>query len=326
MRFGPLFVHQTLVLAGPTDTKVSTTPSSDGLPNRPRVLLIVSMATDFICGIHHITAIASDPQRTLDFYTQVLGLRLVKLTVHFDDPATCHLYFGDEIGAPGTILTFFPWIDVPRGKAGPSRVVSIPSEVPIDSFGFWIRRLRGPGLSIGKIEERFCDPVIRFSDPDGLSLELVGLLRVGERRTCDACGVPREHALRGLHSATLSERRAASTESLLEVLGFTKLKHKGNRVRYRAGRSDASIVAILHATNPPSGTPGGGTVHHIAFRTPTDPQQAAWREELTSRGYDVTQIIDRVYFHSIDFQEPGGVLFEIATDPPGFLSTNRWNT
>jgi len=271
-----------------------------------------------IAGIHHITAIASDPQRTVDFYTQVLGLRLVKLTVNFDDPGTYHFYFGDEAGTPGTILTFFPWPGVPRGEVGTGQVVTVSFEVPIDSLDFWFKRLHDRSLYIGAAEERFGDPVVRFQDPDGLWLELVGRSRVADRRVHVAGGVPPEHALRGFHSATVSERETVRTESLLELMGFTKANEEGHRIRYRAAGPDASIVDVLHEPKTPRGGLGGGIVHHIAFRTPTDREQEQWRLNLTGQGYEVTPIVDRVYFHSIYFREPGGVLFEIATNPPGF--------
>jgi glyoxalase family protein len=275
------------------------------------------MATDRISGIHHITAIASDPQRTLDFYTQVIGLRLVKLTVNFDDPGTYHFYFGDEVGSPGTILTFFPWPHVPQGNIGTGQVTTVGFEVPRKSLEFWSKRLRDRALSITRVEERFGEEVVRFRDPDGLWLELVGVSRSADRPVAEFGEIPREHALRRFHSATLAEGDAAATERLIEFMGFTRIDAAGNRIRYQAGGRDASIVDIVSEPKTPRGGLGGGTVHHIAFRTPTDEQQEQWRHELMPR-VQVTPVVDRVYFHSIYFREPGGILFEIATDPPGF--------
>ena len=276
------------------------------------------MASDRIAGIHHITAIASDPQRTLDFYTQVIGLRLVKLTVNFDDPGTYHFYFGDEVGSPGTILTFFPWPQVQQGEIGAGQVTTIAFEVPAESLEFWSKRLRDRGLSIAGIEGRFGEEVIRFRDPDGLWLELVGVSRGAERPVTASGEIPREHALRGFHSATLSERDAAATERLVEFMGFTSVGEAGRRIRYQATGGDASIVDIVRDPKTAPGGLGAGIVHHIAFRTPTDERQERWRRELMPRVRAITPVIDRMYFHSIYFREPGGVLFEIATDPPGF--------
>jgi glyoxalase family protein len=276
------------------------------------------MSDHCLPGIHHITAIASDPQRTLNFYTQVVGLRLVKLTVNFDDPGTYHFYFGDEVGSPGTILTFFPWPNVPRGEIGTGQVTTIAFEVPVASLDFWSKRLRDRSLSIGGAEERFGDEVVRFRDPDGLWLELVGVSRAANRPVVGSGDIPAEHALRGFHSATLLERDSVGTERLVEFMGFARIAEAGDRVRYQASAPDASIIDIVREPRMARGGLGAGIVHHMAFRTPTDEQQEVWRRELTPRVQEVTPIIDRVYFLSIYFREPGGVLFEIATDPPGF--------
>jgi len=274
---------------------------------------------DRVAGIHHITAIASDPQRTLDFYTQVVGLRLVKLTVNFDDPGTYHFYFGDEVGSPGTILTFFPWPHVPQGELGVGQVTTIAFEVPAASLDFWSKRLRERSLYIGAVEQRFGDEVVPFRDPDGLWLELVGVSRAANRPVVASGDIPPEHAIRGFHGATLLERDSVATERLVEFMGFTKIAEAGHRIRYQASDRDASLIDIVRGRKTPRGGLGAGIVHHIAFRTPTDEQQERWRRALMPRVRQVTPVIDRVYFHSIYFREPGGVLFEIATDPPGFL-------
>ena len=276
------------------------------------------MATDRIPGIHHITAIASDPQRTLDFYTQVIGLRLVKLTVNFDDPGTYHFYFGDHVGSPGTILTFFPWPHVAQGEIGTGQVTTIAFEVPAESLEFWSKRLRDRAVFSGAIEKRFGEEVVRFRDPDGLWLELIGVSRAADRPFDVSGEIPREHAVRGFHSATFSERDTAATERLVEFMGFTRISEAGHRIRYQASGRDASIVDIVREPTTPRGGLGAGIVHHIAFRTPTDERQERWRRELMPQVREITPVIDRVYFHSIYFREPGGILFEIATDPPGF--------
>jgi len=276
------------------------------------------MATDRIAGIHHITAISSDPQRTLDFYTQVLGLRLVKLTVNFDDPGTYHFYFGDEVGSPGTILTFFPWPRVPRGHIGTGQVTAIAFEIPASSLDFWLARLRHRAIQIGQVEDRFGEQVVRFEDPDGLPLELVAVPHATTRPIAASNAVERVHALRGFHSATLSERESHATERLVEFMGFSRVDEAVNRTRYRAGGTAAAIIDIVSEPQTRGGDLGAGIVHHIAFRTPTDDQQERWRRELMPHVRAVTPVIDRIYFHSIYFREPGGVLFEIATDPPGF--------
>jgi len=271
-----------------------------------------------ISGIHHITAIATDPQRTLDFYTQVLGLRLVKLTVNFDDPGTYHFYFGDDVGTPGSILTFFPWPGASAGSKGAGQVVTIAFDVSPASIDFWSKRLRDSAVSLNASEERFGERVLSFRDPDGLLLELVAVDGGADRPVPRNADVPAEHALRGFHGATLAEQTTAGTEQLLQFMGFTKIGQEANRIRYRGAAHDASIVDLTHAPDAEYGELGGGIVHHIAFRAASDGQQAEWRSDLVEHGYRVTPIIDRIYFHSIYFREPGGVLFEIATDAPGF--------
>jgi glyoxalase family protein len=276
------------------------------------------MSTLATAGIHHITAIAADPQRNLDFYTQVMGLRLVKLTVNFDDPGTYHLYFGDENGAPGSILTFFPWPGAAPGSIGPGYVVAVAFAVRMESLAYWNARLRAHDVSVQSDAERLDERVLRFRDPDGLWLELIGTSPTEPVAASQTGPVPPEHALRGFHSATLSEAIPDSTAALASVMGYELKAHEGNRFRYHTVGQTAAILDVLDEAGAPRGRPGAGTVHHIAFRTPGDEQQLAWRDDLVRRGYHVTPVVDRVYFHSIYFREPGGVLFEMATDPPGF--------
>lgn len=278
------------------------------------------MTTPSIPGIHHITAIAGDPQRNLDFYTTVLGLRLVKLTVNFDDPGTYHFYFGNDKGTPGSILTFFPWPDAPRGVVGSGHVTAIAFAVPTESLAYWRSRLSSHGVSVNHSDERFSETVLAINDPDGLPLELLASPLADPTSAWRDAPVDREHAICGFHSATLSEEGYQQTARLLtDTMGFSLVGNEGNRFRYQAtGGGSGAIVDVLCTPAGRVGRLGTGTVHHIAWRTPDDAQQLQWRGELVRLGYNVTPVIDRNYFHSIYYREPGGVLFEIATDPPGF--------
>jgi glyoxalase family protein len=280
------------------------------------------MSTPTITGIHHVTAIASDPQQNLSFYTEVLGLRLVKLTVNFDDPGTYHFYFGDGAGAPGSILTFFPWPGARRGAVGNGQVSATSFAVPATALGFWRDRLSAARVPVEDQPARFGEPVLRFADPDGLPLECIGVA-VGPAEHLWAGGdIAAAHAIRGFHSATLSEEGYERTAALLQdVMGWTLVGSEGARFRYRAAASAdgrAGLVDVLCTPDGRWGRSGAGTVHHIAWRTPDDTQQQAWRARLVDGGYNVSPIMDRTYFHSIYYREPGGILFEIATDPPGF--------
>jgi glyoxalase family protein len=275
------------------------------------------VSTDPLTGIHHITAIAGDPQRNLDFYTQVLGLRMVKLTVNFDDPGTYHLYFGDEDGTPGSLLTFFPWPRAPRGDVGTGQVSAASFAVAPNSLEYWAGRLAEHG-ALPREEVRFGERLIRCADPDGLPLEFVGTRAEARGRPWSAGPVPAVHAVCGFHSATLSQDGSEPTARLLQMMGFRQVGTEGARFRYSASGARGAIIDVLSAPDGRQGTLGAGTVHHIAFRTSGDEPQLAWRHELSRRGLNVTPVFDRTYFHSIYFREPGGVLFEIATDPPGF--------
>jgi glyoxalase family protein len=276
--------------------------------------------TPTIPGIHHITAIAGDPQRNLDFYTTVLGLRLVKLTVNFDDPGTYHFYFGNEEGTPGSILTFFPWPHAPRGVVGSGQVTATTFAVPVGSAPYWRSRLPAHGVTVTDAGERFGEAILAIDDPDGLPLELIATRDANPALASKDTPVDSEHAICGFHSATLSEEGYEQTARLLtDTMGFSLVGNEGNRFRYQAADGGAgAIVDLLCRPDGRFGRLGTGTVHHIAWRTPDDPQQLQWRSELARLGYNVTPVIDRNYFHSIYYREPGGVLFEIATDPPGF--------
>ena len=276
-----------------------------------------------IRGIHHVTAIASNPQRTVDFYTSVLGLRMVKLTVNFDDPTTYHLYFGDELGRPGTILTFFPWIDAPKGHPGTGQVITTSFLVSDKSIDYWKTRLKKYQVTFNGPLKRFDEQVLSLYDPDGLELELVSHSSAQDREinVWNGAGIPFEHAVRGFYSVAISEEGFERTAGILtNELGFSYVGQEKSRFRYKIQDSEAgaSIVDVLCLPYTPIGYIGVGSVHHVAFRTTTDEKQKALRLSIIKAGLNATPVIDRTYFHSVYFREPGGVLFEIATDPPGF--------
>jgi glyoxalase family protein len=271
-------------------------------------------------AIHHITAIAGDPQRNLDFYAGTLGLRLVKLTVNFDDPGTYHLYFGDETGRPGSILTFFPWPEGMPGRQGTGQVGTVSLAVPPASLGYWIERLLQHGIKYDGPTRRFDEQVLGFPDPDGLLLEIVASPRVARVEPWSDGPVPAEHAVRGLQGGTIWEDGDRGTaEFLTRFMGFHQVGEEGNRLRFEsASEGPGSVVDLRRVPGFWAGAGGVGTVHHVAFRSPSDEAQLAQRARLEEAGVDATPVIDRLYFHSVYFREPGGVLFEIATDPPGF--------
>jgi glyoxalase family protein len=271
-----------------------------------------------IVGLHHVTAIASDPQRNLDFYTEVLGLRFVKRTINFDDPGTYHLYFGDDAGSPGTILTFFPWPRASRGLAGAGEVAQTAFSVPLGSIDYWHERLRQEGVLVERTGRRFDEDVLTFPDPDGMKIEIIGHADAGAANPSRFSNVPPDHALRGFFGVTLLERASESTANILAVLGFRKIAEDGSRLRFTAeGNAFGNHIDLLVDPKAGYGRSGAGSVHHIAFRAPDEAAQLEWRDEI-GKYLDVTPVMDRTYFRSIYFREPGGVLFELATDPPGF--------
>ena len=281
-----------------------------------------------ILGIHHVTAISGHPQRNVNFYNSLLGLRLVKLTVNFDDPTTYHLYFGDELGRPGTILTFFPWSDAPKGHRGTGQVVTTSFLIPKNSMDYWKNRLKNNDIIVKGPFNRFDEQVLTVYDSDGLELELVAHSSAEDRdlNVWNDGGVPFEYAVRGFYSVTLSEEGFERTAGILEEeLGFSLTGQEKSRFRYKIKNSEAgaSIVDVLCLPYTPSGYIGIGTVHHVAFRTPTDEKQKVLRNSIIKAGLNATPIIDRTYFHSVYFREPGGILFEIATDPPGFTTDQK---
>ncbi len=270
-------------------------------------------------GIHHVTAIGGDPQRTVDFYAGVLGLRFVKRTVNFDAPDTYHLYFGDEAGRPGTILTFFSWPGGAPGRRGTGQVTGISLTIPAAALSFWAERLAARGIAV-EPQSHFDEPALSFHDPDGLALELVASSAADPRGGRDAGPVPRDASVRGVFGITMMEADPNRTAALLqETLGFRPLRQEGARTRYTVGsETPGALLDLVSAPDVSRGSVAVGTVHHVAWRTPDDGEQRVWRQQIDVLGYGVTPIIDRLYFHSIYFREPGGVLFEIATDPPGF--------
>ncbi|MGA8911952.1 MAG: ring-cleaving dioxygenase [Nitrososphaeraceae archaeon] len=281
-----------------------------------------------IFGIHHVTAITSDPQRNIDFYANNLGLRFVKLTVNQDDPTSYHLYYGDELGRPGTILTFFHWPDAPKGHRGTSEVTSTSFLIPENSMSYWIDRFKTKQMDFRGPYKRFDDEqVITLNDPDGLELELVAHKSAEERsvNVWKEGPIPIEHAIRGFYSVTLSEQGYEDTASVLaNDLGFILTRQDGSRFRYEIPaqeeevRGGADIIDVLCLPYTQQAVTGIGSVHHVAWRTPTDEQQKLLRHKIIKDGLNATPVIDRFYFHSVYFREPGGVLFEIATNPPGF--------
>jgi len=273
-----------------------------------------------ILGIHHITAIAGNPQTNLDCYAGLLGLRLVKLTVNFDDPTTYHLYYGDGAGHPGTILTFFPWPSAPKGRRGAGQVTETAFAIPEDAMDFWVARLTNRAVAFDGPFDRFGEKVVAFSDPDGMRVELIATTTAKVERACEGGPIPLRFAIRGFHSATLSEADHSQTAALLtDTMGFKLVAQDGNRYRYAADSGEsARLVDVLHVPQERTGRVLVGTVHHIAWRTADDRQQREWLDELSKLGSGVSPVMDRKYFHSIYYREPGNILFEIATDPPGF--------
>jgi glyoxalase family protein len=277
--------------------------------------------SDTICGIHHVTAIAGDPQANYDFYTRILGLRLVKRTVNFDDPYTYHFYFGDGSGSPGSLITFFPWgADTQKGRRGSGQIQSFAFSVPAEALRYWQERLSVLGIRWSEAPVRFGEQVITFEDPDGFSVELVATSRDG-RPGWPGGPVPSAYAIRGLHSVTLTYVDAAATIHFMnDRLGFVSAGSEGTRQRFLVGQDlpGAMIDIVADASSLP-GSMGAGIVHHVAFRVADDRTQEHQREALVRSGTPVSPVMDRQYFRSIYFNEPGGVLYEIATDSPGFL-------
>ncbi len=273
-----------------------------------------------ILGLHHITAIAGNAQRNYDFYTKVLGQRLVKKTVNFDDPGTYHFYFGDEQGSPGTILTFFPWEGIGQGYSGSGMATNIGYAVPKGSLDFWLERFKTLGIKHEAVAERMGEQFISFQDPDGLKLELVEPVKADGRIGWQTAEVNSDVAAKGFHNVTLTVKNGTPTAAILtDIFGYNLLQQEGNRSRFITDAVDnASIVDIIEAPQLPAGRNSAGTNHHVAFRVKDEETLMEFREKVASKGLGITPKIDRDYFFSLYFREPGGILFEIATDNPGF--------
>ncbi len=278
-----------------------------------------------ILGLHHVTGIAGDPQRNLDFYAGVLGLRLVKRTVNFDDPQTYHLYYGDEVGSPGSIMTFFPWPGARRGRAGAGQVAVVSFAILPSAVGFWVERLLRHGVEYQQPVRRGSGPhseqVIAFRDHDGLMLELVASAGAEARGAWEgAPGITHDQAIHGFHGVTLWIDKAEATERVLvDTLGFEPLREEGTTHRFAIGdRLPGTFVDVRAVGGFGVGAGGAGTIHHVAFALDSDHAEREMRERVAGAGLGPTAVIDRNYFHSVYFREPGHVLFELATNEPGF--------
>ena len=274
-------------------------------------------------GIHHVTMIAGDVQRNVDFYAGILGMRLVKRTVNFDDPNTYHLYYGDETGAPGTLLTIFPWPGARRGREGAGQFAAVSLAVPASSLGWWLQRLVQQGVAHDALTTRFGERVLGFRDPDGLRVELVGSDAAARAPGWRDGPVPAEHAVRGVHAMTLWTAEPAATALLLEgPFGMRRVGIEDRTTRFAPALPASSGIGTALDVRDVSGfwegASGSGTVHHVAWRVPDDAAELSLRARVRDSGLGTTEVIDRKYFHSVYFREPGGALFEIATDAPGF--------
>ena len=270
-------------------------------------------------GIHHVTAIASEPQANINFYSGLLGLRLVKKTVNFDDPSAYHLYYGDETGSAGTIVTFFYWPGLgAQGRIGTGQMTRLSFSVAPAALPYWRERLAKHSVAATS-ETRFGEEVLTFSDPDQIPVELVSI-EADARTGWTGSGIPAAFALRGLHTAELTVRRANDTEPLLtREMGYRLVRREGNRARFEAGPGGSGhSIDLIATTELKSGLSGVGTIHHIAWAVPDDDAELAMQEHLNDNGYSVSDVRDRDYFHSIYYREKSGILFEIATLNPGF--------
>lgn len=273
-----------------------------------------------ILGLHHITAIAGNAKTNFDFYTKVLGLRLVKKTVNFDDPNTYHLYYGDKFGTPGTILTFFPWEGISPGKRGVGMATEFGYSVPEGSFDFWLARLEKLNILYNKPAEKFGEKYLTLIDPDGLKIELTVSSHKDTREPWTTPEISESVAIRGFHNVTLSLSRIDKTAEILQdVFGYKLQEQNVNRYRFKTDAiENAAIIDLVELPGEQHAINAGGTIHHIAFRVKDDATELFFRKKLIEKGLQPTPVIDRNYFNSVYFREPGGVLFEIATDNPGF--------
>ncbi len=274
-----------------------------------------------ILGLHHITAIAGDAKRNFNFYSNILGLRFIKKTVNFDDPGTYHFYFGDEVGSAGTILTFFPWGEgIQQGRKGSGMATEIGYSVPKGSLDFWQKRFEKYNVIYNKPAEKFGEKYLTFLDPDGLKLELIESKTEDNRKAWETEEVKADVATKGFHNITLTLNDIKPTAAILtEIFGYKLIDQDVNRYRYATDAvENAAIVDLVELSDEKRGLNANGTVHHVAFRVQNDEILMHFREKIEDYGLSITPQIDRQYFHSLYFREPGGVLFEIATDNPGF--------
>ena len=272
-----------------------------------------------ILGLHHVTAISNSAKNNHRFYTEVLGLRMVKKTVNFDDPSTYHFYFGDEQGSPGSIITFFPWEGIGKGINGAGMATHTGYSVPEGSFYFWKERLDKEGIASSE-SVVFGEKVLSFNDPDGMQLQLIIPNKVDAREPWTTDDISAYYAIRGFHNVTLTLRSVSATSQVLtDILGYSLIKQEGNLYRFETDTvATANIIDILEDAGAPNGRNAAGTNHHIAFRVENDDILMEVRERIVEAGLNITPKIDRDYFFSLYFREPGGVLFEVATDNPGF--------
>ncbi|WP_131195537.1 ring-cleaving dioxygenase [Lichenihabitans psoromatis] len=272
-------------------------------------------------GIHHVTAISGPAPRNLKFHVGLLGQRLVKKTVNFDDPGTYHLYYGDAGGTPGSILTFFPWEHAAAGKIGSGETGETAFRVPVAALTHWTDRFAKSGVAVQPIEHRFGEPVLRFVDPDGMRLALVGVTGAEDEPGWTEGDIPADHAIRGFHGVTLLVADVAPTAAVLtDVLGFEASGTEGAVTRFLApGATQGGVIDLKAVPGMSRGRQGTGSVHHVAFRAADDAAQAEMARKLVEHhGLPTTEQKDRQYFRSVYFREPGGTIFEIATDQPGF--------
>lgn len=274
---------------------------------------------DGVTGLHHVTCIAGDPQENLDFYAGVLGMRLVKRSVNQDDPGTYHLFYADALGSPGTDLTFFPWPHLPRAREGVGMAVEVQLAIPAGSLSYWIERLQRYGTPVRGVEVRFGERCLRVDDPHGLPLALV---EVEGRRSApwQDSSVPQEYQVCGLHGARVWEQSLARTERFLEAgLGFRRVGEEDGWVRFAAGPGGSGcLLEVKEKPLVAEGRWGVGGVHHLAWRVRDEAHQREVQHQMAWMGCNPTPVIDRFWFKSVYFREPGGVLFELATDGPGF--------
>ncbi len=283
--------------------------------------------TQPLAGIHHITALAGDAQRNAEFYTAILGLRLIKKTVNFDAPDVYHLYYGDNLGTPGTLITFFPFPRAARGSRGAGEVSSISFHAPANALDYWITHLTKRGVSLDVSESGQGGFRLTFQDPDALSIHLDFSSHRDSFVGWSSSPIPPQYAIRRFSGLTLSVHEVDRTSAFLSnVMKFSRIASDGKNRLFTAG-TDHSVTITLreHPTDAHAGL-GAGSIHHVAWRVPDPSCQEEWQAAIRQAGTYVTEVADRQYFQSIYFREPGGILFEIATDGPGFLIDESWES